>query len=83
LAELASRQDRQWLAVNTSGWVDRRVFLAVLRAVCRVGIGVLWGLEPEKPAVLVLDAPTRADLVALRLLASNHIHVVTLPPHLE
>jgi hypothetical protein len=41
------------------------------------------GLPPEEPAILVVDnAPTRADLVALQLLASNHIHLVTFPPHL-
>jgi hypothetical protein len=40
-------------------------------------------LQPEETAIPVVDnAPTRADLVALQLLASNHIHVVTFPPHL-
>jgi hypothetical protein len=46
-------------------------------------IRALWRLDPEEPAMLVLDnAPTRGDLLALQLLAANHIHVVTLPPHL-
>jgi hypothetical protein len=44
---------------------------------------VAWGLDPEEPAILILDnAPTRADLHALQTLAAAHIHVVTLPPHL-
>jgi hypothetical protein len=83
--ELASLQDRLWLAVNSTGWVDRRIFRQWCEwfAVWLRGIRVLWDLQPEEAAILVVDnTRTRADLVALQLLASNHIHLVTFPPHL-
>ena len=85
LAELASLEDRLWLAVNSSGWVDRTVFRRWCERFAEwvAQIRVVWKLDPAEPAILVLDnAPTRGDLAALRLLAANHIHVVTLPPHL-
>jgi hypothetical protein len=86
LEELASLHERSlWLSVNRSGWVDRVIFRQWCQwfASWMAEIMALWRLGPEDPAILVLDnAPTRENLLALRLLAANHIHVVTLPPHL-
>jgi hypothetical protein len=86
LSELGTLHKR-WLrlTVNNSGWVDR----CMLRQWCKCLWGLVtgmrrqWGLEPAEPAILVLDnASSRADLEAMQWLRANHIHVVTLPPHL-
>jgi hypothetical protein len=44
-----------------------------------------WGLDQrqaEPSIVILVNAPTRADLAAWQSLAAAHIRVVTLPPHL-
>jgi hypothetical protein len=85
VAELARLQERLWSAVNDSGWVDRQIFPQWCEWFVGwlTGIRVLWDLYPEGAAMLVVDnAPSRTDLVALQWPASNHIHVVTFPHHL-
>jgi hypothetical protein len=86
LEELASLQERSlWLTVNPSGWVTRREFRMWCQwfAAWRAAARTRWGLEPTEPAILVLDsASTRADLEWMRLMAANHIQLVTLRPHL-
>jgi hypothetical protein len=86
LQELASLHGRSlWLSVNHSGWVDRVIFWQWCQwsAFWMAEIRALWRLDPEEPVMLVLDnAPTRGNLLALQLLVASHIDGVTLSTHL-